>query len=47
MKIIFEKGLKVHEALKLFRNFMMEEAEEYPILKNNMSIDISLKNDIG
>ncbi len=47
MKIIFEKGLKVREALELFRNFMMEEAEEYPILKNNMSIDISLKNDIG
>lgn len=47
MKITFEKGLKVSEALELFRNFMMDEAEEYPILKNNMSIDILLINDIG
>ncbi|WP_395546908.1 MULTISPECIES: hypothetical protein [unclassified Lacrimispora] len=47
MKIIFEKGMKVSKVLKLLRNFMMEEAEEYPILKNNMSIDILLKNDVG
>jgi hypothetical protein len=48
MKIIFEKDLNIREALELLQNFMMEEETgEYPLLKNNMTVDISLKNEIG
>lgn len=47
MKITFNKNMKVYEVLDFLLEFFEEEAAEYPVLKTNMSIDISLKNDIG
>lgn len=45
MKITIEKGTRVEDAIKMFSNFLNENFSEYPILKNDMRIYITLKNE--
>lgn len=47
MKIIFEKGIKVCQMTECFKKFILEQAEEYPILKNDMVVSITLRNNIN
>ena len=47
MKITFEKNMRLWEALELFEDFIKEQSGDYFLLKGNMTINVSLKNDIG
>lgn len=47
MKIIFEKGIKVEQMMECLEKFILEKAEDYPILKNDMTVNITLKNNIN
>ena len=47
MKIIFEKGIKVEQMMECLEKFISEQAEDYPILKNDMTVNITLKNNIN
>lgn len=47
MKITFEKGMCVYKAKRIFEDFIRSDVEDYPLLKNNMTINITLKNDIN
>lgn len=44
MKIVIEKGTSIEDAIKLLSNFLTESYSEYPILKNDATMYITLKN---
>lgn len=45
MKIVCEKGHDAREMLNILTDFIMEQTLEYPILKNDMEIEVTFKND--
>lgn len=47
MKIVFEKGIKACQMMECLKEFILQQAEEYPILKNDMVVSITLKNNIN
>lgn len=47
MKLVIEKGISIEDAMKRISNFLETQCSEYPIIKNNMSIYITLKNKEG
>lgn len=47
MRIICEKGHDVHKMMKILMDFIEEETLEYPTLKEDMKIEITLKNNIN
>lgn len=47
MKIVFEKGIEACQMMECLKKFILEQAEEYPILKNDMVVNITLKNNIN
>lgn len=46
MKIICEKGHDARMMMEILYDFLLRETGEYPILKDDMVIEITLKNDI-
>lgn len=47
MKINFPKGMDVYESLQLIKSFLLENCSDYPVLKNDMNIYITLTNREG
>lgn len=47
MKITVEKGIDVKQAISYVKEFLTNKSEEYPILKSNLNIYISLCNEEG
>lgn len=47
MRIVIEKGYDSKIMMAILSNFIFKHAEEYPILKENMIVDITLKNKIN
>lgn len=47
MKIVFEKGINAYQMMEYLKKFILEQAEDYPILKNDMVVNIALRNNIN
>lgn len=47
MKIVYKKECDINTVLYLFSKFIKEHAEDYPVFKDDMVIEVLLKNSIG
>lgn len=47
MKIVYKKGLNINMILRILNGLLVFETEEFPILKDDMVIELTLKNNIG
>jgi len=47
MRIVCEKGHDGRKMMNILIEFIKEETSEYPTLKEDMVIEITLKNDIN
>ncbi|MGL5253996.1 MAG: hypothetical protein ACRC9L_03145 [Brevinema sp.] len=47
MKLVIEKGVSLENAIEQVSSFLKDNYSDYPIIKNDMSVYITLKNSAG
>lgn len=47
MKLVFDKNLYVNDIISLLSEFLKNHAEDYPLFKNDMTVTVLLKNELG
>jgi hypothetical protein len=47
MKLIFDKNLELYDIIRLLSDFLQDKADDYRLLKNDMTVTVLLENVVG